>query len=145
MNVASLDLCRELYELSGWEFKRRYPCWVDNATKSHAQEGYPKLVNKLGLKNDWEYGKQYGIYKMFPAYDLGYLLRKLEAVGETIILRYNNPENMTAIALSDWNRRYTAATVSMTQGSYPIATTPEDATAKLAIRLFKKGVLEKSA
>ncbi len=108
--IANQELCKELYELSGWTV--------------------------LGFADGWHSGNG------SPAYDLGYLLRKLEDSGETIILRYNNPENMTAIALSDWNKQYTAATVSMTQGSYPIASTPEDAACKLAIELFKQGVLK---
>lgn len=56
MNTASLELCKELYELSGWEASRWY--WADPG-------GAPNL-DATGLH-----------HKVSPAYDLGYLLREL--------------------------------------------------------------------
>jgi hypothetical protein len=78
-NVASLELCKELYGLSGW-----------NDTPNHV--------------------------------DLGYLVRKLPAYTE--IRNYE----------ICWQARFNSMISE--------ADTPEDAAAKLAIELFKSGVLE---
>jgi hypothetical protein len=59
MNVASLDLCKELYELSGRNIgERAWAAWNDQ-DKVIEEEGWDERFN-------W----------ICPAYDLGYLLRK---------------------------------------------------------------------
>lgn len=124
MKTASLELSKELYELSGWE---------DTVWDWSTANG--KLMYRTGSsmfhRDD------------YPAYDLGYLLRKLENIEETIILRYNNPARMGAVALPQWNGQYTVATARMQQRDYPIAATPEDAVASLCVALFKQGILTK--
>lgn len=107
MNVASLELSKELYELSGWiagEFKR---------------------------DND-------GIYRLetVPRYSLSYLLGQLPPCG------FNHKDRAVGLRL---NRRLTENDWWV---GYPgvfavSADTPENAAAKLAIELFKQGVLEK--
>lgn len=97
MNVASLELCKELYELSGWK------------------------TETMSM----------GLHQNAPAYDLGYLLRKLPSDcplasdGETWSIAYIDEDGA--------NREYSNAM------------TPEDATCLLAIELFKSGVLTKEA
>lgn len=125
MNVASLELCTELYGLSGWEANHEW-----GFIAAHAETDPEPYEIDNGEP-------------VCPAYDLGYLLRQLENIEETIILRYNNPARMGAVALPQWNGQYTVATARMQQGDYPIGDTPEDATAKLAIELFKQGILTK--
>lgn len=56
MNVANLELCKALYEVSGWS----------DTEKNHYQP--LKGDNNGNFKRDW-----------VPDYDLGYLLRKLTA------------------------------------------------------------------
>jgi hypothetical protein len=60
MNVASLELCRELFKLSRWD--DTYWFW-----KNEDNQGWVKTDSR---NPDW---LDYRFY--FPAYDLGYLLR----------------------------------------------------------------------
>lgn len=60
MNVASLDLCRELYELSGW---------------GNTEFGWWPGARRLPVQT------ARSAYEV-PAYDLDYLLRKLPGVVE---------------------------------------------------------------
>lgn len=101
MNTASLELCRELYELSGWGEDGNQPdAWHDIST---------------------------------PAYDLGYLLRKLP--GRTSIIKLID----NYIAIHDEPSQIFNADF----GYKFVADTPEDAAAGLAIELLKTGVLQK--
>lgn len=61
MNVASLELCRELYELSGW-YDTDYIYYSNGGEYSGAYYHRNMVFQKP---------------KNMPAYDLGYLLRKL--------------------------------------------------------------------
>lgn len=109
MNTASLEHCKELYELSGWEDTEKLHCLTCGD------------ITQQGAKiNDGR------THESVPAYTLGYLLRKLPEVR---VLQM--PDN-------GWNV-YT--------GAEPMADvyadTPEDAACKLAIELFKAGILKK--
>lgn len=107
MNVASLELSQQLYELSGWR----------NTTNT-----FGSSRERL----DWiqtDNGK--GWY--LPAYDLGYLLRRIPGychlehsaeTGKMLWMAYH----------SEQNTQY--------------AETPEDAVAKMCIELFKQGILK---
>lgn len=114
MMVASIELCRELYELSGWD------------DPHFAYEDFETLMTDWVDTDD-----------VVPAYDLGYLLRKLpwNVVLENTIdgshweIQYCNGENTG----------YGSDGVMLT------STTPEDAAAKLAIELFKAGVLKRES
>ena len=115
MNVASLELCQELYELSGWKTDD----WYDLDENG---EPMPHLATEEDI-----YGGEPGQY--LPAYDLGYLLRKLPPT--TAIMHANK-------------RGYEAYIVSLElklHGQRHFADSPEDAAAKLCIELFKQGVL----
>lgn len=116
MNVASLELCKELYELSGWkDCEFQYSGW--NGDDWRLEHGQPTMLDTAA---DSRYGKQ----TSYPAYDLGYLVRKLPA--RTLIDRFSDAY-LAALAVPEF---YEAR-----------ADTPEDAAAKLAIELFKQGVL----
>lgn len=65
MNVASQELSQELYELSGWSDTTKY-WWLDD---SH-HITHPEW-------DSWELADHDMSGRGFPAYDLGYLLRKL--------------------------------------------------------------------
>jgi len=118
MNVASLELCRELYELSRWE-----------ANFIYYQERY--FGEKTGKFTVYRDGERYGDYnadfnpKMdIPAYDLGYLLRRLPP--DSGVYRESSGEYW---AHSQENLGFRADT-------------PENATCKLLIELWKLGVLK---
>lgn len=121
MNVASQELCKELFELSGWQYDHgTNGLWYTDHT--------PDLVVATYINGD-----------STPAYDLGYLLRKLP---ETI--RDDNYPVISRYYRAGWAAFYEASyEYEQTERSYMVeADTPEDAAAKLAIELSKQGVLK---
>lgn len=130
MTVASLELCKELYELGGW----------DDVEHSYTRGG-DIVHNKL----DGTY-EQVGIC---PAYDLGYLLRKLlPYVAKSkyeikfLTLVYASKADggwicdYKAVMSNNWLHEGNRAKLTE-------ADTPEDAACKLAIELFKQNILTK--
>lgn len=111
-NVASLELCKELYELSAWN-----DCYWFNAKFSLNPKPVmlPQLNGEIPqvLSGELEW-KQ-------PAYDLGYLLRKLPIT--TQLFHERKGWSARAYNMAFWSKE------------------PEDAACKLAIELFKQGVL----
>lgn len=123
-NVASLDLCRELYELSGWEAHFAYNTYTGNVVKRFAKHD-PAIL---------------------PAYDLGYLLRKLpKYIGHASqSCRFGLfPQGFTNTASANWCASYDTykGEIYLLQ----TADTPEDAACKLAVELFKQDILQKEA
>lgn len=129
MNVASLELCKELYELSGWEgtYLIRYQDTSPNSpwvlTEAYRLSGV-------------------GLFESIPAYDLGHLLRELEPLSKI----KNLTESYIVLDHVDYlgwrarlESRYDSHKDRWIEDS---ANTPEDAAAKLAIELFKQGVLK---
>lgn len=118
MHVANLELCKELYDLSGWDKSLLY--W---------QIG----IRKLGTSNIRDYKtKMLDTTKTIPGYNLGYLLRELPV--RTVI--YHSADDYVA--------KYSA----LVEKNLPIkyeerANNPEDAICKLAIKLFKQKILIK--
>lgn len=123
MNVASLENCKKLYELSGWEIGRPH-----NSTHQYEED-------------------KTGHVTAIPLYPLGYLLRKLPKFyeeGNTPFLLCIQPNPI----YTDWSALYHHKSISpnhrksesrfMTDGD-----TPEDAAALLAIKLFEQGILRK--
>lgn len=117
MNVASLERCRELYELSGWadtDYTYYANAGQHSGTMMHRSLVFDKPDN-------------------LPAYDLGYLLRKL-------------PELVTTDTYSDFLEIKKSSGQYLAYYSFServVADTPENAAAKLAIELFKAGVLKR--
>ena len=109
MNVASFELCQELYELSGWLTGIDGNCFVSLPGERKGFEVRP--LTDTG--NDH--------IQICPAYDLGYLLRRLP-VG-----------NVLTSLEGEW--------IASSSPKITTAATPEDAAAKLAIELFKQGIL----
>lgn len=116
MNVASEDLCRELYKLSDWGRGDDDLWWWDGELIP------PRSFAGVG----------------FPAYDLGYLLRKLPA---------SLPGNEYYFQLNEdgvgewWGARYWDSVARIDK--FPcVADTPEDAACKLAIELFRQNILQ---
>lgn len=120
MNVASLDLCRELYELSGWS--DTYFHWGG----AHVKGGTPRTWRVTAIKGR---AGTTPIKYSYPAYDLGFLLRKLPAMDEhnDFITLFHSPTGPWVMDYADDEFE---------------ADTPEDAACKLAIELFKQEVLQ---
>jgi hypothetical protein len=119
-NVANLELCKELYALSGWGDDQSF-MWGLVSESIHVLE--PEDVEAK---------------RAVPAYDLGYLLRKLP---ET--LEQDNYPVVSRYFRVGWSAYYEASNeYEPTERWYLVeADTPEDATCKLAIELFKEGIL----
>lgn len=143
MSVASLELCRTLHELSGWDDTRDRYYEVDDGIVAFARkdfEAYEFTDKKLGLA---------------PAYDLGYLLRKLPPqlirknggvtkrwqleVEAWTDIETDEPDGWVASYQS--NRNDTGVYTTKGNEAITFADTPEDCAAKLAIELFKQGIL----
>lgn len=133
MTVASLRLCRTLYELSGW---RGNTYWYDRSCDCEEISVFDSIyVSPNGSD--------------IPAYDLGFLLRKLppnfhtgdvrgafefflKTTGREWFAGYNKPEMGKWLYDNNhgvWERPCTADI-------------PENALCKLCIELFNQGVLK---
>lgn len=132
MNVASLDLCKELYELSGWDDTEYV--WAQN----FFLDGKPRIkwdvqtnVQSLGYKPG---------ANLIPAYDLGYLLRKLPKGVKLFRL---TDEIADELVPKDSRAAHWRIIYELDKHWWLSADTPEDATCKLAIELIKQGILIK--
>ena len=127
MNVASLDLCRELHELSAWGI------------------GDPDVMWRWSRNGVGDFFQERALPVVYPgqipAYDLGYLLRKLPPKVYDGILQL---ELVYVPGGLQWQARYYnyyPANRGQTFGA-GIAETPEDAAALLCIRLIEEGALK---
>lgn len=143
MNVASLELCKDLYELSGWGYT--YHAFGVGEHDLTDKQWYWFEGKRTGsyweaIKADW-YDRDpfdgrrptattHRMDLLAPAYDLGYLLRKLPQVHIS-----QQPSHWAAWCVSE-----ATANIDTICGD-----TPEDAAAKLAIELFKQGVFTRDS
>lgn len=134
MNVASLELCKELYELSleaDWTDTSFY--WTPTA---NVEDGL-YYDDYFDGSVDWVLCHSKNIVYLtrssqkIPGYDLGYLLRKLHGCGY---------ERVNLIV----GDRSTVGVTSPTLAIAESGDTPEDAAATLAVELFKRGILTKA-
>ncbi len=131
MNTASLDRCRRLYEVSGWEASYdEQPWWIINGGETKATVFNP--TQRL----DYTFS---GNKEVCPAYDLDFLFSKLIEAG-SFEVRYVSPSNPLSMDLKEWYGKCIACTPEMRQKDYPVAGLPVDA----AIELFKQGILTKA-
>jgi hypothetical protein len=132
MNIASLELCKELYELSDYNFDGtdyRWYCLPITITKGSS----PELDYSNWQVKHVSYRGKYSVIH-YPAYDLGFLLRKLP---ETTSI---TKQVLNGIgARHQYNAGWQA---TETRWSGFEADTPEDALCSLAIELFKQKVLK---
>lgn len=129
MDVASLKLCEELHELSGWGGT---PCNYHEAYLTKEMLVIPSGFGNLRLNRDGP------INHISPAYTLGYLLRKLPQYSGGMAF------SLTHCRVDDTKDFWTAAYPLSNTYQTGVAETPEDAAAKLCIELFKSGILERS-
>lgn len=125
MNVASLELCKKLYELSGWN------------TTDFVYVNRPR-----GNSDRWDVRRRtprttsnHSLIEHISAYDLGYLLRKLPK--GTTITKFSGK-------LEGTSRYYANVTTNLATGEVVGSgncNTPEDAACKLCTELIKQGVL----
>lgn len=119
MDVADYRLCEELYLLSGWTGTSFY---------HDASEGYDE--KHVEYSSDGSLPIDGGMY---PAYTLGFILRKL-AEETSVQMETVSHENELL-----WSITVSEGGYDGTLGSS--AETPEKAAVKLAIELFKQKIL----
>jgi hypothetical protein len=123
MNIASLELCKELYELSGWVLTEKMWCY-GGRSEGKFSNGWVLIASDEDSIN-----QGHGIL----AYDLGYLLRKLPA-KEWHINYYPHQSYRAILFDSEGGTEYVL-----------VADISEDAACKLCIELFKQGILTKES
>lgn len=142
MTTATLDLCKELYELSGWECDWFWVGWsaqeMDypddwNWRETHAeQQGFYSMDGSIEAKFKQE-------DRLYPAYNLGYLLRKLPPF---LFSADNRASHLTICAdQQEWIASYDYNDDELAE-NINFADTPENALCALAIELFKQKVLK---
>jgi hypothetical protein len=122
VNIASLELCRDLFELSGWGQSETHLTYYDGS---------------LDETEPWDRGADNR--KCIPAYDLGYLLRNLP---QNSWVGYVDTSGRRGYALAKtyaWNEKGT----DIDKIAECRADTPENAAVMLAIELFKRGILKR--
>lgn len=145
MNVSSTELSKKLYKLSGWHN-------TDYWWRLHKPNNLSKLytVAEMDLDNyrfrgESEPNRRFREENTFyPAYDSGYLLRKLPESFEADGLHYIG-DSIQPVFYPDMDITNDGFEFGYTNGGENMYTstadTPEDALCKLAIRLFEEGVL----
>lgn len=124
MSTASLEICKELYQVGNGAWDETEKVWCPYSIDGGLTEQW-QLETRVGQPYDW------------PAYDLGYLLRKLpdgasiQRVGD----RYNASLSYNKVDTYGHQTSHTDGTG---------ADTPEDAAAAFAIDLFKQGAFTRA-
>lgn len=117
MTVASKELCERLHELSGWETGTTGFCYSGDM-----------LV--FGWTND-----------SIPAYDLGFLLRKLPYKVKDEYQSWQYGHKLMPTASTGW-KIWFGEIGKDSETHFTSADTPEDAAAKLCIELIESGDLK---
>lgn len=140
MNVASLDLCQELAKLSGWNDTVKV--WSNRVYGGQAGTTVARAGSALTDTRKTTARKWFVVSRnkrqteAFPAYDAGYLLRKLP----------DNMKDKGHLHVGKWGHSYWRAGYLDFEPGWTdlraFADTPEDALCLLAIDLFKQGVLK---
>lgn len=135
MNLASLELCKELYGLSDWSDTNFWYGEPKNLEPQLIFRADKQIPNEMIWAGD----------RFTPAYDLGYLLRKLPArihmlEGDDVFLVI---EKFDPHPLDE--PRYTAMYKASVDSDCWAQTTdtPEDAVCALAIKFFQEEILKK--
>jgi len=127
MNVAKLELCKRLYELSGW----------DDTGFGYQDKGKSFTPTLVPTYDD-------NIAYDYPAYSAGYLLRKLpkETAHNNVLALITEWEDSFYCGYAERNNEGDYTIDSAFYKSCERADTPEDALCLLAIKLFEEGILK---
>ncbi len=121
MDVASLNLCAELYKLTGWDGVGR--AWYDD--RPYLQESAHCTV----LEDRYTEGGT--TLRLSPAYDVAFLLDKFEVkgAGYDLLLRCTQ---LPELGRTRW--------IAEHRGCSSEGDSPVDSVATLVIELFRRGV-----
>lgn len=137
MNVASLELSRELEYLSGWGDTENvwYYAFAAGDPTIRDWELWPMTLSEGELPKRVRHAYD----TKTPAYDLGYLLRKLQ---HHPVIYLNQIHGRRWKAENVWGKISTEMKGAIRRyEEFEIADSPEDALCRLAIKLFEKGIL----
>lgn len=145
MNVASLELCKELDRLTGWNDTEKV--WRDHLplNKGAVMSRLDMEADNFRFRADTEPNRRFREEnKFYAAYDLGYLLRKLPArIGRTELHVVNDGDTDYC-----WTVGYMMSGSLEDQLIWSIHTavddTPENAACKLVIELIEEGAIDAS-
>ena len=128
MNVTDRKLSEELFKLSGWE------TFNVLCQSGSYREGYGEDSDEGWFSYDPNEAVAHhqNIYQTYQAYDLGYLLRKLNEARITRRIPMRLTMDANSVGYSFGYEEYLRTTHEER---------PEDAAAMLAIELFKKRLL----
>lgn len=136
MNVASKDLCEELYELSGW----------DNTEYGYGRKHNHSAQLAINMWGEWTlqpvHIKTSAFDEYLPAHNLGYLLRKLPYKVKDECQFDQFGVHLKQTGGGGWTIYY-GEPGKDSEMYFNGADTPEDAACKLAIELWKQGILTK--
>lgn len=137
-HTASKELSQELYKLSGWADTGLF--WYEEHDYDDDPDGRgdfyhePRIYTQMEIEETGSGGGG----KRTQAYDLGYLMRNLPKSDDDI-----GDLTITFREGSSWFCGYfVVGDPFPNSGAW--ASTPEDAACKLAIELFKNGILTRS-
>lgn len=123
MHVASLELSKTLFELSGWGEEITDFQWYDTGERDHSKEE-PNFVIIQNAEAPFYSSDNY-----YPAYDAGYLLRKLDNYEPSIFCDVNGR----------WHAQ--VRLVNPDETIKADSDNPEDCLILLAIKLFENNIL----
>jgi hypothetical protein len=127
VDVASLELCRELYDLSDWE--ETGLAYVSLTTG----EQHVIATDYQTPGENWDFDW---------AYDLSYLLRKLPYKVRDQYQAWVFGFKLMPTASTGWKIWY-GEVGTATEMYFKSGDTPEDAAAKLCIELFRQNILKR--
>lgn len=143
--VTSLEISKKLYELSGWEDTDKWWYQLDNVDEVHCMHEFKVDKEVTEFKHS--------LMRLFPAYPLGYLLRKLPKATDINTDKWEEsfdcsiPEMFfMAWEMDTMDHKWRVQMQVEDEVLEPIlfeADNPEDAACLLLIRLFEEGILVK--
>jgi len=127
MHVASLQLCRALYALAP-DWNDTYCSWfIDDVVPDGGLLGQPRSEPMVGLRGS----RLHAVFSEVPAYDLGFLMRKLP-----------NGYGLVKGVGGSW---IAFDLITMQSQNGERNDTPEDAVVMLCIKLRRQGTSPKEA
>lgn len=137
MHVASKELCEELYELSRWLPEE----YLEDGAYADLRWwiNFPSGTFQVGHQLQPSFAHREIVC---PAYDLGYLLRKLPNYPPKGPADTNYYDQLFIAKVGNKYEAYYFNRITHRRAGNALADTPEDAACKLAIELIKQGIMK---
>ena len=140
MSTTSLEVSKELYEVSGWGYNHKQGDYCNFIWRQGSYKPYLTSLDENehipSIRKDLDKA-------IAPAYDLGYLLRKLPVLKDIDFRVEQDGADENGDCWVAYGVDYAAHREGDSNRWWSTDNAPEDATAKLCIELFKQGILTK--